>query len=133
MDRHDLLENFVQTGISDELMEFSPLVVDVIILSKDNSHIIININTLDKHKNSAKIMSNIIAKLEKVFNMKCIEMHHNSKTAFSLHFKIDDLDTFITLLKMKGVEGSPQIADIKFVNTLPNNPNKNTMYFITEA
>lgn len=133
MDRHDLLENFVQTGISDELMEFSPLVVDVIVLSKDNSHIIININTLGKHKNSAKFMSNIIAKLEKVFNMKCIEMHHNSKTAFSLHFKIDDLDTFITLLKMKGVEGSPKIADIKFVNTLPNNPNKNTMYFITEA
>ena len=114
-------------------MEFSPLVIDVVVLSRDNSHIIININTLDKHKNSAKLMSNIIAKLETVFNMKCIEMHHNSKTAFSLHFKIDDLDAFITLLKMKGVEGSPKIADIKFVNTLPNSPNKNTVYFVTET
>lgn len=133
MDRHDLLENFVQTGVSDELMEFSPLVVDVVVLSKDNAHIIVNINTLAKHKNSAKLMSDIIIKLETVFNMKCIEKHHNGKIAFSLHFKIKDLNEFITLLKLKGVEGSPQIADIKFVNALPNIPNKNTVYFVTET
>lgn len=133
MDRRDLLENVIQIGISDELMEFSPLVVDVVVLSRDNSHIIININTLGKHKNSAKLMSNIIVKLEKIFNMKCIEMHHNSKIAFSLHFKIDNLNELITLFRIKGIEESNQIADMKFINTLPNNPNKNAMYFITEA
>ena len=128
MDRHDLLENFVQTGISDELKEFSPLVMDTVLLSRDNSHIIVNVNVLRRSsKVIPSLMSAIITKLETVFNMKCIEKHHNSKTAFSLHFKIEDLNEFITLLKMKGVEGSPNIM---FTSELPKNPNNNTLYFV---
>ena len=128
MDRHDLLENFIQTGISDELKEFSPLVMDTVLLSRDNSHIIVNVNILRRSsKVIPSLMSAIITKLETVFNMKCIEKHHNSKTAFSLHFKIEDLNEFITLLKMKGVEGSPNIM---FTSELPKNPNNNTLYFV---
>lgn len=128
MDRHDLLENFIQTGISDELKEFSPLVMDTVLLSKDNSHIIVNVNILGRSsKVISSLMSAIITKLETVFNMKCIEKHHNSKTAFSLHFKIEDLNEFITLLKMKGVEGSPNIM---FTSELPKDPNNNTLYFV---
>ena len=97
-----LLENFIQIGISDELKEFSPLVMDTVLLLKDNSHIIVNINILKRPADVIpKLMSDIITKLETIFNLKCVEMRYNSKTAFSLHFKIDDLNELITLFKMK--------------------------------
>ena len=133
MDKHDALENFIQIGVSVELAEFSPLVMDTILLSKDNSHMIVNINVLRRPaKVIPKLISDIINKLETVFNMKCIEKHHHSKMAFSLHFKIEDLNEFITLLKIKGVESSSNI-NLEFTSTLPTNPNNNTMYFIPEA
>ena len=94
---------------------------------------IVNINVLRRPaKVIPKLISDIITKLETVFNIKCIEKHHNSKMAFSLHFKIEDLNELITLLKIKGVEEGSNI-NLEFTSTLPTNPNNNTMYFIPEA
>ena len=66
--------------------------------------------------------------VERVVGLKYIRNKVKNSHKIEIYFKISDPDSLAVLFKMKGIQILPWV-EINIVNTFPENPNPDVLYF----
>ena len=69
--------------------------------------------------------------VERVIGLKYIRNIVKDSHKILIHFKMNDPNELIVLFRMKGVQ-IPCWSTVRFVNTFPENPDPNVLYFVED-